>query len=71
MSAEQQLEQQIKDNLRNLALTNFDEFMQVVGIDMDTLKICHQRRKGKSLQQIANMMQMPKATIQYKCKVCK
>lgn len=64
------LDEEVKNELRQLALTNFDKFLEVTGVDLTTLKICKQHERGKSLQQIANLMQMPKTTISRRCKVC-
>lgn len=63
------LDEQIIEEIRTLALTNTQELIDKY-IDINKLKICKQKKMGKTLQQIATLMQMPKSTIRNKCKVC-
>jgi len=63
------LEQDIREEIRQLALTDVDKFIEMF-VDVEKLKICRQRKMGKTLQQIAISMQMPKSTVRDKCKTC-
>lgn len=63
------LDKDVYDEIRELALTDTQKLIDLY-IDVDKLKICRQRKMGKTLQQIARAMQMPKSTVADKCKVC-
>lgn len=63
------LDDDILKEIRELALTDTQKLIDLY-IDKDKLKICRQRKMGKTLQQIAQAMQMPKSTVRDKCKVC-
>lgn len=56
--------------LRELALTDWEEFMRVSGVDRLQVTICIERKKKKSIRQIANKTGLPKSTVEYKCKKC-
>ena len=56
--------------LRELAVLDFDRFCQIAGVDKVQAAICLERTKGRSLQAIAHKMQMPKSTIESRCKKC-
>lgn len=56
--------------LRELAVLDFDRFCQIAGVDKVQAVICLERMKGRSLQAIAHKMQMPKSTIESRCKKC-
>lgn len=64
------VDEELNRELQLLAATDWQKFLATTGLDITTLKICKQRQRGKTLQQIANAMQMPKSTIRNKCKVC-
>lgn len=63
------LDEQILADIRLLALTDTQALIDKY-CDPIKLKICKQKEMGKTLQQIANAMQMPKSTVRDKCKVC-
>lgn len=63
------LDKQIQDEIQTLCLTDFEKFKELY-LDMNKLKICKQRAMGKTLQQIAKAMQMPKRTVANQCAVC-
>jgi hypothetical protein len=63
------LDDEILNQIRTLALTDTQKLIDLY-IDKDKLKICLQRKGGKSFQQIANSMKMPKSTVRDKCKAC-
>ena len=63
------LEEQIKNEIQTLCLTDFERFKEMY-LDMNKLKICKQRKMGKTLQQIAQIMNMPKRTVANHCQEC-
>lgn len=62
------IDEQIEQELRELALTDVKKLLEY--IDVKKYKICRQRKMGKSLQQIANAMQMPRPSVQTICDKC-
>lgn len=64
------IEEKVKNDLRTLALTDFDSFLKKVNVDLTTLVICERRKRDKSIRQIAAAMQMPASTVADKCKFC-
>jgi hypothetical protein len=66
-----ELDKSIIDEIRQIALTHPEKLMEYINFDkIKQDKICRQKQMGKTLQQIANAMQMPRSTVQDKCKVC-
>jgi hypothetical protein len=63
------LDDQIIEEIRMLALTDTQQLIDKY-IDINKLKICKQKKMGKTLQAIANAMEMPRSTVQSICKVC-
>lgn len=63
-------EQNIDKKLRELAVTDWEKFKSVTGLDLTTYTICTMRKEGKSLQQIANSQKMSKRQVQYACEKC-
>lgn len=64
------IEEKVKNDLRLLALTDFDKFIAHIGLDLTTLVICERRRRDNSLRQIAIAMQMPVPSVQNHCRKC-
>lgn len=64
------IEEEVKNELQQLALTDWNKFLSITGIDVSSLEICKRRKKGQTLQQIANAMQMPRSSVQSRCKTC-
>lgn len=60
----------IDAKLRELAVLDFDKFCQIAGVDKVQAAICMERQKGRSLQAIAHKMNMPKSTVDARCKKC-
>lgn len=60
----------IDAKLRELAILDFDKFCQIAGVDKVQATICLERQKGRSLQAIAQRMNMPKSTVESRCKKC-
>lgn len=56
--------------LQELAVTDWNKFVQITGLDTLQVSICQQRKKGKSIRQIARKTGMPPASIQSRCKKC-
>lgn len=63
------IDEQIKREIQTMALTDWERFKELY-LDMSKLKICKQRKMGKTLQQIANTMSMPRSSVQTICKNC-
>ena len=63
------LDQEIIDEIRNLAITNPKKLIDKY-LDMTKLQICKRRKMQQSFQQIANAMRMPKTTVYKICKKC-
>lgn len=63
------IDDEIKQEIQTMCLTDFERFKELF-LDMNKLKICKQRKMGKTLQQIANLMKMPKTTIARHCEEC-
>lgn len=64
------IEEKVKEDLRILALTDFDAFLKKVNVDLTTLVICERRKRDKSIRQIAAAMQMPRSTVHDLCQHC-
>lgn len=64
------IEEEVKNDLQQLALTDWDKFVKLINLDISSLEVCKRRKKGQTLQQIANAMQMPRSTVQRKCDTC-
>lgn len=62
--------QSLEDYLKGLALTDWKKFVEVTGIDMEFLRICEMRGKGKSWGQISKTMNLDKSYIRRRCKKC-
>lgn len=56
--------------LKELALTDWDEFLLVTGLDKVQITICVERKRKKSIRQIAQKTGLPKSTVSDKCKKC-
>lgn len=65
------LNPEIESFLKNLALTDWNKFMDVIGIDATQMTICVEKEKGKSWQQIANKVNLPKSTVRNRYKQCR
>ena len=64
------IEQEVREELRTLALTDFDRFLRVVNVDLTTLEICKRRQKDKSIRQIAAAMRMNYGKVFRACQEC-
>ena len=47
-----------------LAIQDFEKFCKLAGVNQNQLKICIERERGLSMQQIATKLNIPKATVQ-------
>ena len=57
--------------LQNMAAVNWEGFVSLVGAkNIRKAKICLLRRKGKSLNQIANKLSITKRQVDYNCNKC-
>lgn len=64
------IEEKVKEDLKLLALTDFDAFLKKTGVDITNLIICEKRRRNNSIRQIAQAMQMPRSTVHDICTTC-
>ncbi len=53
-----------------MAITDFEKFVRMSGVNMNQLKVCIERERGLSLQQIANKLDIPKGTVKFICDRC-
>ncbi|QDP86076.1 hypothetical protein FNJ88_11150 [Chryseobacterium sp. SNU WT5] len=53
-----------------LALEDFEKFCKMSGANMNQLRVCIERERGLSLQQIANKFNIPKGTVNDICERC-
>lgn len=53
-----------------LAIEDFNKFCKMSGVNMDQLKVCIERERGLSLQQISNKLNIPKGTVKFICDKC-
>lgn len=65
------IEQEVDTQLRELALTDWNKFKDVTGLNLTAFTICQQREKGKSYRQIAYRMKISASTVLRLCKKCK
>lgn len=56
--------------LRELALSNWDAFKKLTGVDDTKFRICQERRAGKSYSQIAIAVKVHRSKAQRVCQVC-
>ena len=56
--------------LRELALTRWDDFVVLVGLDVSDYEICIKRKEGKSVRQIARSVAKSKSKVHRICQVC-
>lgn len=61
---------EVNMELQILAATDWNKFCDLTGFDATSYIICKHRKKGKSLQQIANMMGTTKRVVELACKKC-
>lgn len=61
----------LKDQLQELALLDWDKFLKLTGVDVVQVVICNEKAKKKSLQQIANKVKLSKGAVQNRCKKCR
>ena len=52
------------------AIQDFEKFCKMSGLNMIQLKVCIERERGLSLQQIANKLEIPKANVNFFCNKC-
>jgi len=58
--------------LQDLAAADWPAFVMLIGEDQILkAKICMLRSKGRSLNQIANKLSIPKHKVEYQCKICR
>jgi hypothetical protein len=58
------------EELRELALTDFEAFVRATGVDVRQAYICSQRRKGRSLGTIARTLKISKQAVGERSKKC-
>jgi len=61
---------EIEKELREMAVTDWNKFKMITGLDIVQYTICKQKKKGTSIRAIANRMKMPRTTINDRCKKC-
>lgn len=52
------------------AIQDFEKFCKMSGANMIQLKVCIERERGLSLQQIANKFNIPKSNVNIFCNKC-
>ncbi|HRO18613.1 MAG TPA: hypothetical protein PLU07_10505 [Ferruginibacter sp.] len=68
MSNESKHNTPLDAQLRELALTDWDAFVQLLGEDAITkAKVCLLLNKGQSYNQVANKLQITKHQVEYMC----
>lgn len=63
-------ELKIDRQLQELAVTDWEKFKSVTGLDLSTFAVCQMRKANKSYQQIATAMNTTKDVVRYACKKC-
>lgn len=53
-----------------LAIQDFEKFCKISGVNMIQLKVCIERERGLSLQQISNKLNIPKTNVNTLCDKC-
>lgn len=61
---------EIEKRLKELALSDWDEFLRVSGIDTTNSIICLERKKGKSWGQISTIVNLSKGAVRNRYKAC-
>jgi len=62
---------ELEEILKNLACNDWEKFKEVFSIDMEQLYLCELKfNKDLSYRQISQKTNIPKSTIEYKCKRC-
>lgn len=56
--------------LQELALTNFEEFCQVMATDLSQAYVCLKKKKGKSYRQIAQELGLTRHEVDSRVKKC-
>ncbi len=56
--------------LQELALTNFEEFVQTLGLDLSLAYVCLKRKKGPSIRQIAIELGTTRHEVDSRIKKC-
>lgn len=69
MISDERLER-LDRQLKEMAERNFEEFVQLTGLDRTQAFVCIQRGKGQSLAMIARMVGVSKQAISKRCKRC-
>lgn len=64
------MERQYKDKALELAIDDFEKFCKYAGVNSNQLKVCIERDKGLTLQQITNKLNIPKSTVKDICDRC-
>lgn len=64
------METHYKNKALELAIDDFEKFCKYAGVNSTQLKVCIERSKGLSLQQIANKLTIPKSTVKDICDRC-
>ncbi len=60
----------LDEQLRQLALTDFEKFKRLTQIDMLQIFICEERAKGKTIRQIAQYAKVTRSVVETRCKKC-
>ena len=56
--------------LRELAMTRWEDFKKVTGLDTTNFIICTKRQEGKSIRQIAMITKLKRDKVHRMCQVC-
>ena len=59
-----------KNKALEMAINDFEKFCKFAGVNSNQLKVCIEREKGLTLQQIANKLRIPKSTVNDICDRC-
>lgn len=62
--------QDIDRQLQEMALTNWEEFKRLTGVDTTNFIICSKRKEGKSIRQIALIVSRNRDKVHRVCKIC-
>ncbi len=61
----------LDDQLRELALTDWQAFVSLIGAEnINRAKVCLMRKKNKSMRTIANKLNITKKTVEVACGKC-
>ena len=63
-------EQEVDRQLREIALTDWNKFKEITGLDLTKFLVCAKRKEGKSLNQISQITKIHRSSVNRICKTC-